>query len=64
MEGLGTDEEMLTRCVVSRAEIDMELIKEEYKRRYKTTLTHDVTEDTSGLYKDILLALIGPEKEP
>ncbi|KAJ4804796.1 Annexin [Rhynchospora pubera] len=64
MEGLGTDEEALTRGVISRAEIDMELIKEEYKRRYKTTLTHDVIEDTSGLYKDILLALIGPEKEP
>lgn len=64
MEGLGTDEEMLTRGVVSRAEIDMELVKEEYKRRYNKTLTHDVTEDTSGLYKDILLALIGPEKEP
>ncbi|KAJ3687974.1 hypothetical protein LUZ61_017138 [Rhynchospora tenuis] len=64
MEGLGTDEDALTRGVVSRAEIDMELIKEEYKRRYKVTLTHDVKEDTSGLYMDILLALIGPEKEP
>jgi annexin D len=55
MEGLGTDEEMLTRGVVSRAEIDMELIKEEYKRRYNTTLTHDVTEETSGYTRTFCL---------
>jgi hypothetical protein len=29
--GLGTDEESLTRVIVSRAEIDMKKVKEEYK---------------------------------
>ena len=59
--GLGTDEEALTRAIVSRAEIDMKKIKEEYKVRFKTTVTEDVVGDTSGYYMDILLALIGSE---
>ncbi|KAJ3676250.1 hypothetical protein LUZ60_003662 [Juncus effusus] len=63
MDKLGTDEDILTRAVVSRAEIDMENIKEEYMKRYNVTLTHDILDDTSGPYRDLLLALVGPEKE-
>ncbi|KAK1602731.1 hypothetical protein QYE76_027193 [Lolium multiflorum] len=60
--GLGTDESSLTRGIVSRAEVDMKKVKEEYKVRYKTTVTADVVGDTSGYYQAILLALIGPEQ--
>ncbi|PUZ66205.1 hypothetical protein GQ55_3G288500 [Panicum hallii var. hallii] len=59
--GLGTDEESLTRAIVSRAEVDMKKVKEEYKVRYRKTVTGDVNGDTSGYYKDILLTLVGPE---
>uniref|UniRef100_A0ACD5TH05 Uncharacterized protein n=1 Tax=Avena sativa TaxID=4498 RepID=A0ACD5TH05_AVESA len=59
--GLGTDEESLTRAIISRAEVDLKKVKEEYKARYKTTVTADVVGDTSGYYQGILLALIGPE---
>ncbi|KAI5018134.1 hypothetical protein ZWY2020_043022 [Hordeum vulgare] len=59
--GLGTDEESLSRAIVSRAEVDMKKVKEEYKVRYKTTVTKDVVGDTSGYYQGILLTLIGPE---
>lgn len=59
--GLGTDEESLTRAIVSRAEVDLKKVKEEYKVRYKTTVTKDVVGDTSGYYQGILLTLIGPE---
>uniref|UniRef100_A0A0A9ER96 Annexin n=1 Tax=Arundo donax TaxID=35708 RepID=A0A0A9ER96_ARUDO len=59
--GLGTDEESLTRAIVSRAEVDLKKVKEEYKAKYRTTVTSDVTGDTSGCYKDILLTLVGPE---
>uniref|UniRef100_N1QVF4 Annexin n=1 Tax=Aegilops tauschii TaxID=37682 RepID=N1QVF4_AEGTA len=59
--GLGTDEESLTRAIVSRAEVDMKKVKEEYKVRYKTTVTKDVVGDTSGYYQGILLTLIGAE---
>ncbi|KAM0840171.1 hypothetical protein ACQ4PT_059805 [Festuca glaucescens] len=59
--GLGTDEDALTRAIVSRADIDMKNIKEEYKVRFKTTVTKDVVSDCSGYYLDILLALVGSE---
>ncbi|KAG2540674.1 hypothetical protein PVAP13_9NG303814 [Panicum virgatum] len=59
--GFGTDEGTLTRAIVSGAEIGMERIKEEYKARFKTTVTSDVVGDTSGYYKDFLLTLVGSE---
>uniref|UniRef100_A0A0E0ANT0 Annexin n=1 Tax=Oryza glumipatula TaxID=40148 RepID=A0A0E0ANT0_9ORYZ len=59
--GLGTYEDMLTRVIVSRAEIDMRHIREEYRVRYKTTVTRDVVGDTSFGYKGFLLALVGRE---
>ncbi|KAF7055292.1 hypothetical protein CFC21_062841 [Triticum aestivum] len=59
--GLGTDEDALTRAIVSRADIDMKKIKQEYRVRFKTTVTDDVVGDTSGYYMDILLALVGKE---
>lgn len=57
--GLGTDEDSLTRAIVTRAEIDMKNIKEEYKIRYKTTVNADIIGDTSGDYKNFLLTLVG-----
>ncbi|KAK3135610.1 hypothetical protein QOZ80_5BG0421110 [Eleusine coracana subsp. coracana] len=59
--GFGTDESSLTRAIVSRAEVDMKKVKEEYRAMYRKTVTHDVSDDTSGYYKDILLTLVGPE---
>jgi hypothetical protein len=63
IEGLGTYEDMLTRAIVSRAEIDMRQIKAEYSIRFKTTVTRDVVDDTSFGYRDLLLALVGGEEE-
>ncbi|WVZ66944.1 hypothetical protein U9M48_016096 [Paspalum notatum var. saurae] len=57
--GLGTYEDILTRVIVSRAEIDLKQIKEEYRARYKSAVTLDVADDTSFGYRDMLLALIG-----
>ncbi|KAL6124929.1 hypothetical protein ACLB2K_077437 [Fragaria x ananassa] len=57
--GLGTDEESLNRAIVSRAEIDMIKIREEYSTLFKTSLEDDVKGDTSGDYKDFLLTLLG-----
>jgi annexin A7/11 len=59
--GFGTDEETLTRAMVSCADIGMDKIKEEYKVRFNTTVTSDVVGDTSGYYKDLLLTLVGSE---
>ncbi|XP_047269252.1 annexin Gh1-like [Capsicum annuum] len=59
MKGLGTDEESLTRVVATRAEVDMELIKEKYYKRNSMTLDTAISDDTSGGYERMLLALIG-----
>nr|AAC97493.1 annexin p35 [Solanum lycopersicum] len=56
---LGTDEWDLTRVVATRAEVDMERIKEEYHRRNSVTLDRAIAGDTSGDYEKMLLALIG-----
>jgi annexin A7/11 len=56
---IGTDEGALTRVVTTRAEVDMERIKEEYHRRNSVTLDHDIAGEASGDYERMLLALSG-----
>ncbi|GLT69069.1 hypothetical protein SLA2020_412490 [Shorea laevis] len=56
---LGTDEWGLTRVVATRAEVDMQRIKEEYHRRNSVPLDHAIAKDTYGDYEKMLLALIG-----
>lgn len=59
MKGAGTDDETLMRIIVSRCEIDLEAIKREYSDLYEKTLYSAVKKETSGDYKNALLALIG-----
>lgn len=56
---LGTDEWALTRVVATRAEVDMQRIKEEFHRRNSVPLDIAISGDTSGDYEKMLLALIG-----
>jgi len=56
--GTGTDDPKLIRLVVSRCEIDMGNIKEEYEKLYKESLEKAIKGDTSGDYRKALLALI------
>ncbi|MFS8015625.1 putative annexin [Helianthus anomalus] len=56
---LGTDEKALTRVVVTRAEVDLQRISEEYKRRNSVPLDRAIAGDTSGDYEKMLLALMG-----
>ncbi|KAK6181663.1 hypothetical protein SNE40_009474 [Patella caerulea] len=62
MKGLGTDDNTLVRIVVSRCEVDMVQIKEEFQKNYKQTLGMFIQDDTSGDYRKALLILIGEEK--
>ncbi|GMR44121.1 hypothetical protein PMAYCL1PPCAC_14316 [Pristionchus mayeri] len=56
MAGLGTRENDLIRAIVARSEVDLNLIKEEYKELYKgKTLEQDIKGDTSGVFRDTLL---------
>ncbi|KAI6689328.1 hypothetical protein NL676_026156 [Syzygium grande] len=55
----GTDEGALTRVVVTRAEVDMKLINEEYRRRNGIPLDRAIAKETTGDYEKMLLALLG-----
>lgn len=55
----GTDEGALTRVVTTRAEVDLELIKQEYMKRNSVSLEIAVMKDTRGDYENMLLALLG-----
>ncbi|PSS17399.1 Annexin like [Actinidia chinensis var. chinensis] len=55
----GTDEGGLTRVVVTRAEVDMQVIKEVFHRRNTVSLDHAIAKDTGGDYEKMLLALTG-----
>jgi hypothetical protein len=58
MKGAGTKDDTLVRILVSRCEIDMVQIKQEFQRQFGTTLEAMISGDTSGDYKKLLLALI------
>lgn len=59
MESVGSDEEALTRVIVTRAEKDLKEIKDVYYKRNSVHLEHVVANETSGDYKKFLLTLMG-----
>ncbi|XVE52265.1 hypothetical protein DITRI_Ditri02bG0109200 [Diplodiscus trichospermus] len=56
---MGTDEDALTRVIVTRAEKDLKDIKDAYHKRNSVPLDQAVAKEASGDYKDFLLALLG-----
>lgn len=58
MKGLGTDNKTLIRVIVSRSERDLLAIKQEWERQYAAHLANTVADDTSGNYKEALMALV------
>ena len=59
IEGFGTDDVTLIRILVSRDEIDMDVIQQFYKQLYKKDLIDDIISDCSGDYEKLLVALVG-----
>uniref|UniRef100_A0A8C1RE37 Annexin n=1 Tax=Cyprinus carpio TaxID=7962 RepID=A0A8C1RE37_CYPCA len=59
MKGLGTNTDTLTRIIVSRSEIDLLKIMQEYKRMYGKSLQEDILKETSGDYEKIMMTLCG-----
>ena len=57
IKGLGTDNNLLNRVLVSRNELDMDDIKEIYKQKYNVTMREDISGDTSGIYEKLCLYL-------
>lgn len=59
INGLGTDENALTRVITTRAEVDLKVMAEAYQKRNSTPLERAIKGDTSGDYESMLLALLG-----
>uniref|UniRef100_A0A4W4G5U9 Annexin n=1 Tax=Electrophorus electricus TaxID=8005 RepID=A0A4W4G5U9_ELEEL len=59
MKGAWANCNTLTRILVSRSEVDLKKILQEYKRMYGKTLQEDINVETKGDYVKILLALCG-----
>ncbi|XVF04823.1 hypothetical protein REPUB_Repub05bG0118500 [Reevesia pubescens] len=55
----GTDEDALSRVIITRAEKDLKDIKELYLKRNNVSLDDAVARDCSGDYRAFLLALLG-----
>ncbi|XP_031161309.1 annexin A3a isoform X2 [Sander lucioperca] len=59
MKGGGTDEQTLTRIMVSRSEIDLLDIRTEFKKLYKYSLHSAIKSDCGGEYEKTLLQICG-----
>ena len=58
IKGLGTKDNLLIRCIVSRHEIDMPMIKRYFKQLYGKDMADAIKKDTSGDYRRLLVELI------
>ncbi|XP_032047352.1 annexin A8-like isoform X2 [Aythya fuligula] len=61
LKGAGTRDGTLIRVIVSRSEVDLNLIKAEFKRIAGQSLSSMIVDDTSGDYKTALLNLCGSD---
>ena len=59
IKGLGTNDTILIRVVVSRDEVDIFRIKRYFKQLYQKDMYDAIKDDVSGDYKNLLLELIG-----
>lgn len=56
MKGLGTDDDRLCRVIVSRCEVDMVQIKEEFQKQYKQTLAMFIAVSINSMF-DVLCCI-------
>lgn len=57
VKGLGTNDKMLIRNLISREGIDMKEIRDAYKNLFGKDMVQDIKEDTSGDYQKILVTI-------
>ncbi|XP_044188650.1 annexin A1-like [Thunnus albacares] len=60
MKGYGTCEATLIRVLVSRSEVDLKKILDQYRAMYNTSVQEQILEETKGHYQQVLLGLCGP----
>jgi hypothetical protein len=57
MQGAGTNDDTLIRVIVSRSEVDLVQIKQEFQRQFGQSLEAWIQGDTSGDYRKVLMML-------
>ncbi|XP_029289831.1 annexin A2-like [Cottoperca gobio] len=62
MKSKGAKEQMVTRIIVSRCEVDLKKICSEYKTNFGESVQKTILEHTKGDYQKVLLSLCGPEE--
>ncbi len=58
IQGLGTKESTPNRIIITRSEIDLVQINAAYSNLFNRELERDVSSETSGDYKKLLLELL------
>lgn len=58
IEGFGTDNKTLIRILVTRCEVDMNIIKQYYKKLFNKDMIEDIKNDISGDYQKLMIELI------
>ena len=58
IEGFGTDNKTLIRILVSRSEVDMNIIKKYYQQIYQKDMIEDIKSDISGDYQKLMIEII------
>lgn len=58
MKGMGTDEETLTRIIITRCEMDLVEIKHEFLKIHGISLERQIKDETSGDYQKLLIELV------
>ena len=58
IEGFGTDNKTLIRILVTRCEVDMNIIKRYYKQLFNKDMIEDIKNDISGDYQKLMIELI------
>uniref|UniRef100_A0A914ZP17 Annexin n=1 Tax=Parascaris univalens TaxID=6257 RepID=A0A914ZP17_PARUN len=62
-KGLGTRESTLVDILCSRTNNELSAIKTEYRNKYGRSLEEDVVGDTSGDFKELLVALLNSKRD-
>ena len=61
VEGAGTSDDKLIRCVISGADLNMKKIKKYYKKIFNKELVEDIKDDLSGSYQKIIEGLVSKD---
>lgn len=61
IKGLGMDDNLLQRILITRHMIDMFKIRDFYEDKFGVTLVNDIEEETKEHYKDLLVTLVNKQ---